>query len=62
MSRETYRKASVCGVLEIFVDQIYSLLENSDDLCMNTVKSREEARVTIQKIKSLGLLQTETCH
>ena len=27
-----------------------------------TVKSRVEARVTIQKIKSLGVLQTETCH
>ena len=26
-----------------------------------TVKSRVEARVTIQKIKSLGVLQTETC-
>ena len=27
-----------------------------------TVKSRVEARVTIQKIKSLGVLQTKTCH
>ena len=27
-----------------------------------TVKSRVEARVTIQEIKSLGVLQTETCH
>ena len=26
------------------------------------VKSRVEARVTIQEIKSLGVLQTETCH
>ena len=26
------------------------------------VKSRVEARVIIQKIKSLGVLQTETCH
>ena len=31
-------------------------------LNVNTVKSRVEARVTIQKIKSLGVLQTETCH
>jgi hypothetical protein len=29
---------------------------------VNTVKSRVEARVTIQEIKSLGVLQTETCH
>ena len=28
----------------------------------HTLKSRVEARVTIQKIKSLGVLQTETCH
>ena len=28
----------------------------------STVKSRAEARVTIQEIKSLGVLQTETCH
>jgi hypothetical protein len=28
----------------------------------NYVKSQVEARVTIQKIKSLGVLQTETCH
>jgi hypothetical protein len=27
-----------------------------------TVKSRAETRVTIQKIKSLGVLQNETCH
>ena len=27
-----------------------------------TVKSRVEARVTIQKAKSLGVLQTKTCH
>ena len=27
-----------------------------------TVKSWIEARVTIQKIKSLGVLQTERCH
>ena len=27
-----------------------------------TVKSQVEARVTIQKTKSLGVLQTETCH
>ena len=26
------------------------------------IKSRVEARITIQKIKSLGVLQTETCH
>ena len=29
---------------------------------LGTVKSRVEARVTSQKIKSLGVLQTETCH
>ena len=29
---------------------------------IHTVKSRVEARVTIQKIKSLGVLQTEACH
>ena len=28
----------------------------------STVKSQVEARVTIQKIKSLEVLQTETCH
>ena len=28
----------------------------------NTVKSQVEARVTIQEIKSLGVLQTKTCH
>ena len=27
-----------------------------------TVKLRAEAHVTIQEIKSLGVLQTETCH
>ena len=27
-----------------------------------TVQSRVEARVTIQEIKSLVVLQTETCH
>ena len=32
------------------------------NLVLNTVKLRVEARVTIQKIKSLGVLQTETCH
>ena len=29
---------------------------------LNTVKSQVEACVTIQKIKSLGVLQIETCH
>ena len=28
----------------------------------HTVKSRVEARVTIQEIKSMGVLQTKTCH
>ena len=36
-------------------------LENLEFLISTTVKSRVEARVTIQKIKSLGVLQTETC-
>ena len=27
-----------------------------------TVKLQAEAHVTIQEIKSLGVLQTETCH
>ena len=31
-------------------------------ITLSTVKSRAEARVTIQEIKSLGVLQTETCH
>ena len=30
--------------------------------CGNTVQSQAEARVTIQEIKSLGVLQTETCN
>ena len=38
------------------------ILEELQDIEENTVKSRVEARVTIQKIKSLGVLQTETCH
>ena len=41
-----------------------SLLESPDlnGSIVNTVKLRAEARVTIQEIKSLGVLQTETCH
>ena len=30
-------------------------------ITLSTVKSRAEARVTIQEIKSWGVLQTETC-
>ena len=40
------------------------LKENSSEKSKfkTTVKSQVEARVTIQKIKSWGVLQTETCH
>ena len=31
-------------------------------ITLSTVKSRAEARVTIQEIMSLGVLQAETCH
>ena len=37
--------------------QVIALLD-----LQTTVKLQVEAHVTIQKIKSLGVLQTETCH
>ena len=37
-------------------------LQKTGNCVLYTVKLRVEARVTIQKIKSLWVLQTETCH
>ena len=62
-------KAGKHGLMPASTNSLVSLKEFTTDANqlnveprIKTVKLRAEARVTIQEIKSLGVLQTETCH
>ena len=50
------------GKLKLTDQGLRSLKKLTQSKIKFTVKSRAKARVTIQKIKSLGVLQIETCH